>query len=108
MMPVIPLTVPILGLFWKLSSFLILRAENRHDRPLNLLPDRSEGAAAATAEALPARRRCSAPPVLAAKKLNLRKLLLTGAAIAALAGAAWYGWDYWTVGRFWCRPMMPM
>jgi membrane fusion protein (multidrug efflux system) len=26
--------------------------------------------------------------------------LLTGAAIAALAGAAWYGWDYWTVGQY--------
>src|ERR1700761_6546781 len=31
---------------------------------------------------------------------QLRKLLLTGAAVAVLAGAAWYGWDYWTVGRF--------
>ena len=34
------------------------------------------------------------------KKFNFRKLLLTGAAVAALAGAAWYGWDYWTVGQF--------
>jgi membrane fusion protein (multidrug efflux system) len=34
------------------------------------------------------------------KKLNLRKLLLAGAAAAALAGASWYGYDYWTVGRF--------
>ncbi len=34
------------------------------------------------------------------KKLNLRKLLLVGAAAAALAGASWYGYDYWTVGRF--------
>jgi membrane fusion protein (multidrug efflux system) len=33
-------------------------------------------------------------------KLNVRKLLLTGAAIAALAGAAWYGLDYWTVGQY--------
>src|SRR6201999_3810110 len=33
-------------------------------------------------------------------RVQLRKLLLTGAAVAALAGAAWYGWDYWTVGRF--------
>jgi membrane fusion protein (multidrug efflux system) len=41
----------------------------------------------------------TAPP-LAAKKFNLRKLLLTGAALAALAGAAWYGWDYWTVGQY--------
>ncbi len=36
----------------------------------------------------------------AAKKLNLRKLLLTGAALLTLAGAAWYGWDYWTVGQY--------
>jgi membrane fusion protein (multidrug efflux system) len=34
------------------------------------------------------------------KKLNVRKLLMTGVAIAALAGAAWYGWDYWTVGQY--------
>jgi membrane fusion protein, multidrug efflux system len=34
------------------------------------------------------------------RKLNLRKLLLAGAAAAALAGASWYGYDYWTVGRF--------
>jgi membrane fusion protein (multidrug efflux system) len=40
------------------------------------------------------------PQPLAAKKLNLRKLLFAGTAIAALAGAAWYGWDYWTVGRY--------
>jgi membrane fusion protein (multidrug efflux system) len=26
--------------------------------------------------------------------------LLAGVAIAALAGASWYGWDYWTTGRF--------
>jgi membrane fusion protein (multidrug efflux system) len=55
--------------------------------------------AAGAAEALlPAA--AAAPQMLAAKKLNLRKLLLTGAAIAALAGAAWYGWDYWTVGQY--------
>ncbi|MGH6710534.1 MAG: HlyD family secretion protein [Bradyrhizobium sp.] len=39
-------------------------------------------------------------PVLAANSFNLRKLLLTGAALAALAGAAWYGWNYWTVGQY--------
>ena len=38
------------------------------------------------------------PP--AAKRFNFRKALLTGAALAMLAGTAWYGWDYWTVGRF--------
>ena len=62
-------------------------------------PTDQKVAAAVVAEALlpPA---ATAPPVLAARKLNLRKLLLAGAAIAALAGAAWYGWDYWTVGRY--------
>ena len=29
-----------------------------------------------------------------------RWLLLAGVALAAFAGAAHYGWDYWTVGRF--------
>jgi membrane fusion protein (multidrug efflux system) len=42
------------------------------------------------------------PPAapVAARKLNFRKLLSTGAALAVLAGAAWYGWDYWTVGQY--------
>jgi membrane fusion protein (multidrug efflux system) len=31
---------------------------------------------------------------------QLRRLLLAGAAVAVLSGAAWYGWNYWTVGRF--------
>jgi membrane fusion protein (multidrug efflux system) len=35
-----------------------------------------------------------------AKKSGLRKTLLAGAGLVALAGAAWFGWDYWTVGRF--------
>jgi membrane fusion protein (multidrug efflux system) len=44
------------------------------------------------------------PPVTQAlatvKKFNFRKLLMAGAAVAVLAGAAWYGFDYWTVGRY--------
>jgi membrane fusion protein (multidrug efflux system) len=55
---------------------------------------------AAPAEAFLPAAAAAAPQVLVEKKLNLRKLLLTGAAIAALAGAAWYGWDYWTVGQY--------
>ena len=35
-----------------------------------------------------------------AKKINFRKMLLAGAALAALAGATWYGYDYWTVGQY--------
>jgi membrane fusion protein (multidrug efflux system) len=42
----------------------------------------------------------TAPPPAATKKFNFRKLLLTGAAVAVLAGASWYGWDYWTVGQY--------
>ena len=41
-----------------------------------------------------------ARPAAAGAKGRLRRLLLAGAAAIVLAGAAWYGWDYWTVGRF--------
>jgi membrane fusion protein (multidrug efflux system) len=41
-----------------------------------------------------------APAPAAAKKFNFRKLLMAGAAVVVLAGAAWYGFDYWTVGRY--------
>jgi membrane fusion protein, multidrug efflux system len=40
------------------------------------------------------------PAAKAAKNGGFRRLLLAGAAVALLAGATWYGWDYWTVGRF--------
>jgi membrane fusion protein (multidrug efflux system) len=42
------------------------------------------------------------PVTMPAAKPNgrLRRLLLAGAAVAALAGASWYGFDYWTTGRF--------
>src|ERR1700710_2628105 len=36
----------------------------------------------------------------AAKKFNFRKALLTGAALAVLAGGVWYGWDYSTGGQY--------
>jgi membrane fusion protein (multidrug efflux system) len=38
--------------------------------------------------------------VPAARKGGIRRSLLAGTAVALLAGAIWYGWDYWTVGRF--------
>jgi membrane fusion protein, multidrug efflux system len=40
------------------------------------------------------------PAVKAAKNGGFRRLLMAGAAVAVLAGASWYGWDYWTTGRF--------
>ena len=42
----------------------------------------------------------TAPTVLAPKKFNLRRILMAGAAVAVLTGAAFYGWDYWTVGQY--------
>src|SRR5262245_12669240 len=126
MMPVILLTVPICALFWKISSFLIfpaidgtefpffdkgIRAKtrtimSRHstafeaDRQVpaaalqDLLPppDRKE-------DQRPAQTSDAAVRPVAAKS-RVRRLLTAGTAVALLAGAAWYGWDYWTVGRF--------
>jgi membrane fusion protein (multidrug efflux system) len=34
------------------------------------------------------------------RKFNFRNVLMAGAALALIAGATWYGWDYWTVGRY--------
>jgi membrane fusion protein (multidrug efflux system) len=48
----------------------------------------------------PGKEPAPAPPQAAVKKFNFRKLLMAGATVAVLAGAAWYGWDYWTVGQY--------
>ena len=59
--------------------------------------------AATPAEVLLASSRsetATVPAPVTAKKFNFRKLLMAGAAIAVLAGASWYGWDYWTVGQY--------
>src|SRR3981189_2357622 len=92
MIPVIPLTVRISALFWKLSSFLILPARRTAltVHSTSFPPDPPVAPAVAAEALLPAA--VAAPQVLTAKKLNFRKLLLTGATIAALAGAAWDGW----------------
>ena len=39
-------------------------------------------------------------PATPSKKERIRKALIAGAAVALLATASWYGWDYWSVGRF--------
>jgi len=64
--------------------------------------DRPVAAGVAVKELLPGTLNATdvaAAPV-AVKKFNFRRLLLAGAAVAALAGAGWYGWDYWTVGQY--------
>jgi membrane fusion protein (multidrug efflux system) len=40
------------------------------------------------------------PALARLKNLNFRKLLMAVATAAVLAGGAWYGWDYWTVGQY--------
>src|SRR5580693_1373001 len=59
-------------------------------------------AAEAVEALLPSNRPDAGTPIppAAANKFNFRKLLMTGAAVAVLAGASWYGWDYWTVGQY--------
>ncbi len=49
---------------------------------------------------LPAVRQPVATQAPKAEHHPLRKLLLVGASVLALAGAGHFGWDYWTVGRF--------
>jgi hypothetical protein len=39
-------------------------------------------------------------PASGSKAHRLRKLLLVGASVLALAAAGYFGWEYWTVGRF--------
>src|ERR1700754_519018 len=69
------------------TSFQIERPVPTADAAKDLLPDTYDKAA-------PEKPASSAPDQAApaAKPFNLRKTFM--------AGAAWYGWDYWTVGRF--------
>jgi membrane fusion protein, multidrug efflux system len=53
----------------------------------------------AAPELVPNTPEATLPPP-AAQKGRLRQFLMAGAAVAVLSAAAWYGWDYWTVGRF--------
>src|SRR6202022_2067799 len=119
MMPVIPLTNLMIGLFWKISSFQIypLRQTARKivefsqaDRPIRRAAmshhstsfEAALPVSAGTAQQLLPRPEGAAPVPLPAIpiKNRLRRFLMAGAAVAVLAGATWYGWNYWTVGRF--------
>jgi membrane fusion protein, multidrug efflux system len=40
------------------------------------------------------------PAISVARKGAIKRILMAGTAVALLAGVAWYGWDYWTVGRY--------
>jgi membrane fusion protein (multidrug efflux system) len=41
-----------------------------------------------------------APLQAQASRSRFKQILFAGAAAVVLAAAGWYGWDYWTVGRF--------
>ena len=71
------------------TAFEIERPVPAGDAIKDLAPDASKVAASEPA-----------PAPVATKKFNFRELLLAGTAVAVLAGAAWYGWDYWTVGQY--------
>jgi membrane fusion protein (multidrug efflux system) len=45
-------------------------------------------------------RRAAVSPARAATRPRLKRLGLAGLGLAAAIGAAWYGHDWWTVGRF--------
>ena len=72
------------------TAFEVERPVPAGDAVQNLLPDAN--AKAGTSE--PARTS------VVVRKFNFRRALMTGAAVAVVAGAAWYGWDYWTVGQY--------
>src|SRR6516165_12707565 len=123
MMPVILLTVPTYNLFWKTSSFLIDPAQQQKIRN-SLQGDRARSAAMSrhstsfqaearvpaevVAELLPqpipgksdSESAASATPARRSYKNRVRRLVMATSAVALLAASAWYGWDYWTVGRF--------
>jgi membrane fusion protein (multidrug efflux system) len=40
------------------------------------------------------------PAISVARKGAIKRLLMAGTAVASLAAVAWYGFDYWTVGRY--------
>jgi membrane fusion protein, multidrug efflux system len=69
------------------TAFEVERQVPAGDAVPDLLPDNARGSEPAPA-----------PAVI--KKFKFRKLLTAGAAAAVVAGAAWYGWDYWTVGQY--------
>src|SRR5580693_8948799 len=119
MMTIIPLTIPICGVFWKMSSFLIpfdgrgnkfccygkglsqkRTAMTRHSTDFEAEKTLPADAAQKLVPSPSQTAEIAQPAAKAAKNGGFRRLLMAGAAVAVLSGASWYGWDYWTVGRF--------
>ena len=66
--------------------------EAEQELPADVAEKLVSAASSAPEKALPAAK--------SAKKAGFKRLLMATAAVAVLAGASWYGFDYWTVGRF--------
>ena len=69
-------------------------AEVEHPLPVKVQDLRSTADRAAVIEHEPV------ATSMVARRARLRRLLMASATAALLAGAAWYGVDYWTVGRY--------
>jgi membrane fusion protein, multidrug efflux system len=72
------------------TAFDVERRVSAGDAVTDRLPDTPN-------KAIPAAPGPAAAPT---KKFNFRKVLVTVSVVAVLAGTAWYGWDYWTVGQY--------
>ena len=72
------------------TAFDVERRVSAGDAVTDRLPDTPN-------KAIPAE---PASAAASTKKFNFRKVLVTVSVVAALVGAAWYGWDYWTVGQY--------
>ena len=72
------------------TAFDVERRVSAGDAATDRLPDTPN-------KAIPAE---PASAAASTKKFNFRKVLVTVSVVAALAGAVWYGWDYWTVGQY--------
>jgi len=68
--------------------------ETEHSQPANVQELRPAMDRATVIETMPS----PTPPT--PRTRLVRRLLMASAAVALLAGASWYGWEYWTVGRY--------
>jgi len=72
-------------------------AQSEKNEKIRQFPKVAPVAEAPVAEPVPAN---DVAPKPAARKRSIRPLILSGVGLAALAAAAWFGYDYFTVGQY--------